>query len=92
MARFCFCNASGRIMNHAHGLSWMGKHLVLSYKNNPSLKRLYTNVLSLTDDNIKLRISIFNYFIAAQASSQFPEPFVAPLDIHEPKKHPTISY
>ena len=55
MSKFLFNSPKFKVSNFSQGLEWIGRHFEIFSPHYPTHKRLYTTVLCMTDDNIKLR-------------------------------------
>ncbi|KRX10636.1 Tubby C-terminal-like domain [Pseudocohnilembus persalinus] len=69
-----FNNTQYKIKNIQYGVEWIGKHYILNIKGHFK-KRLYTNVICMTKENIQYRAKLFakgQYVIFAGGTGIFP--------------------
>lgn len=83
--------------NYIEGVNWFGRHFSVTRMSNPKT-RLYTTILSFTDENVTFRNSIIEYFEAKVNKIEEPEIYVPnnytnslPLTIKKYEGHDSMS-
>lgn len=78
ISKFDFSTEQLKVKNHVKGVAWIGRHFSISrFENKDNTKtRLYTTVLSFTEENINFRNSIIDFFDAKVNNLDEPRIFV----------------
>ena len=86
VSKFTFQSPNFKVLNSVHGVKWMGRHFNLYFADKPGVKRQYTTILCMTDENIKFRKAVIDYFDSVTENNIIDNAaFVPPTDIKKSK-------